>query len=399
MKQCRADGEPGMENDEELAGRLLDSSCKGNGMYRILGCVLVAAFIPRGVVRADVLHMPAELKSLETVVVGDPGNPPDDTGFGAVAYPYRIGKYEVTAAQYAAFLNAKAQSDPYRLRGNNTEESGGCGIILSGEKGSYQYTVAPELANLPVNHVSYWDACRFANWLHNGQGNGDTETGAYTLNGYTGSDGRQIRRNPGARWFVPSEDEWYKAAYYDPNKPGGAGYWDYPTRSDAKPNRDFTGSNAANFFDGGFLDPVRYLTDVGAFAESQSAYGTLDQGGNVFERNEAVILPLFRGVRGSGFGTDDGGKNQRCPLNFGAEIENEYFGFRIAGALEGVPAVPPAPADRRKGMQPAPSHSPGAHGATPKTTNCSFPWGGTSTAPTRPIWIKWPARDATWRCS
>ena len=61
-------------------------------MNRILGCVLVAVFVPCGVVGADVFHMPMGHKSLETVVVGDSGNPPDDTGLGAVAYPYKIGK-------------------------------------------------------------------------------------------------------------------------------------------------------------------------------------------------------------------------------------------------------------------------------------------------------------------
>ena len=94
--------------------------------------------------------------------------------------------------------------------------------------------------------MSFWDACRFCNWLHNGQGDGDTEDGAYTLKGYRGTDGRKVKRNPGAKWFIPNEDEWYKAAYYDPQKPGGPGYWDYPTRSDTKPDRDFAGPNAAN---------------------------------------------------------------------------------------------------------------------------------------------------------
>ena len=85
------------------------------------------------------------------------------------------------------------------------------------------YTAKPNMGDKPVNFVSWYDAIRFANWLNNGQGDGDTETGAYTLLGGTPtpSNGSSITRNPGATWFLPSEDEWYKAAYYQPAAQGG----------------------------------------------------------------------------------------------------------------------------------------------------------------------------------
>ena len=157
-----------------------------------------------------------------------------------------------------------AKTDPHGLRSNNTMETAGCGIVRSGKNGGYTYRLPPELANVPVNHVSFWDACRFCNWLHNGQGDGDTEDGAYTLKGYAGADGREIRRNPGAKWFIPNEDEWYKAAYYDPQKPGGPGYWDYPTRSDTPPGRDLAAPQAANWYDGTYLDPSRVVARMGS---------------------------------------------------------------------------------------------------------------------------------------
>ena len=74
--------------------------------------------------------------------------------------------------------------------------------------------MASDYANRPVNYVSYWDSCRFANWLSNGQGTGYTETGAYTLDGYNGTDGRHHSAQRRGEWAVTSEDEWYKAAYY-----------------------------------------------------------------------------------------------------------------------------------------------------------------------------------------
>lgn len=144
-------------------------------------------------------------------------------------YTHNIGKYEVTSGQYTDLLNAVAATDTYELCNTNMWSSSyGCKIERyagSGTPGNpYQYRVANDAtggywADRPVNYVSYWDAGRFANWLHNGQPNGaqnasTTERGAYTLDGYNGSDGRTIQRNPGWNWAVTSEDEWYKAAYH-----------------------------------------------------------------------------------------------------------------------------------------------------------------------------------------
>ena len=254
---------------------------------------------------ADVFDMPPGQHSLELVDVDHPGNSADDTGYGAVAYPYRIGKYEVTAAQYVEFLTAKAKADRDGGLWNNdmdsTRSGAGvrCEICRDGEPGDYSFSVPPELANRPVTHVSFLDACRFCNWLHNGQGSGDTEDGAYTLAGYSGTDGRRVHRNVNARWFVPTEDEWYKAAYYDPHKPEGPGYWDYPIRSDEKPDRDFASPRGVNYFLDGYLEPERFFTEVGSFPQACSAYGTFDQAGNALEWTEGLVPPFLRSAWGS----------------------------------------------------------------------------------------------------
>ena len=140
--------------------------------------------------------------------------------------------------------------------------------------------------------VTYWDSCRFANWLDNGQpvgvqGAGTTETGAYTLNGYTGDDGHTIQRNAGATWAVTSENEWYKAAYY---KGGGlnAGYWEYATQSDQ------INQNMANY--GG----IGTITDVGSYPYP-GAYGTYDQAGDVWNWNESIHGGSYRGISGGSF--------------------------------------------------------------------------------------------------
>lgn len=290
--------------------------------------LLAALLCLASVAQADVFNLGPGLTNLETVPVGDPGNSPDtryaSPGYGSVGYNYRIGKFEVTAAQYCEFLNHAARTDPYELYVADMRTSlDGCKIQQSGVSGNYSYSVPADYADAPVNWVSFWDACRFANWLHNGQGEGDTETGAYTLNGYTGQDGRAVSRNPGAKWFIPSEDEWYKAAHYKNGAPN-AGYWDYPTQSDSI---DISMANYAG--------SVGATTWVGSYPHP-SGYGTFDQGGNVWEWNEAVRVTgdvVQRGRRGDWFG---GGSDLHaaCRSDKQPTEQSAAVGFRIASIPE-----------------------------------------------------------------
>jgi len=253
---------------------------------------------------------------IETVPVGNPGNPNDahGDGYGGVAYEYNIGKYEVSNAEYCEFLNAvAAEGDPHGLynanMGGGWNDIGGISRSGSGTGGDpWVYTPRTNRANRPVNYVSFWDACRFANWLHNGQASADTENGAYTLTA-DGMANNTVTRNADWKWAVTSEDEWYKAAYYN----GGSGvYYDYPTGSDTAPTSeapagtDMT-NGSANYLDGAYVDPIYYTTECGAYdaKPSDSPYGTFDQGGNLLELNEAIIYGLYRGVRGGSFTHND----------------------------------------------------------------------------------------------
>ncbi len=242
--------------------------------------------------------------TIDTVLVGNAGNANDPlTGnlYGGVDYNYRIGTTEVTNAQYAAFLNEKAKSDPLGLY-NTSMGSGFGGITRNGSSGSYSYSAISGRENKPVMEVTWYDAIRFANWLHNGQGSGDTETGAYTLLGGTPipSNGDSINRNPDATWFLTSQDEWYKAAYHK-NDGATANYFEYSTSSDTAPTAAVPagGVNYANYY-----NVVGDLTDVGAYVHSDSPYGTFDQVGNVWEWNESLFYGSYRGIRGSAFNSN-----------------------------------------------------------------------------------------------
>ncbi len=231
---------------------------------------------------------------IDWTFVGSPGNPCDGQPqgcFGSVAYPYTIGTYEVTNSQYAEFLNAVADTDTFGLYSAPDDLAG---VTRSGSSGSYSYSTIAGRSDMPVVLVSFYSALRFANWLHNGQPTGaqggtTTEDGAYTLT-QQGIDDNSIVRNPGAVFAVTNEDEWYKAAYY---AAATTSYFDYPAGSDttttcasptATPNR-------ANCDQPDFAD-------AGSYTGSASPYGTFDQGGNVFERNESIINGSNRGVRG-----------------------------------------------------------------------------------------------------
>ncbi|MDO8588279.1 MAG: SUMF1/EgtB/PvdO family nonheme iron enzyme [Armatimonadota bacterium] len=288
-----------------------------------------------GIAQADVFNMPPGLTNLETVGVGNAGNAADATGYGSVSYNYNIGKYEVTATQYTEFLNAKAATDPYGLYNTSmwSDSYYGCKIQRSGSSGGYTYSVASDYANRPVNYVSYWDSLRFANWLGNGQGNGDTENGAYTLTP-TGIANNTITRNAGWKWAVTSEDEWYKAAYYKGGS-ANAGYWLYPTKSNTSPANQVLPTdpgNSANYYVGGYsIGSPYYRTNVGEFENSASAYGTFDQGGNVWEWNEAMT-GAYRCLRGGSFYTDGGYYLQASSRynDYPTDEDTGVIGFRVS---------------------------------------------------------------------
>ncbi|MFI0348806.1 MAG: SUMF1/EgtB/PvdO family nonheme iron enzyme, partial [Chthoniobacterales bacterium] len=195
------------------------------------------------------------------VTVGDAGNPPDSPvqilhtaptdgsapisisvqGYGSVSNNFLIGKYDITASQYAVFLNSVARkSDPYGLyKTAMGSDSNAASITFTNGK----YSTIPGAENFPIAHVTWFDAARFCNWMHNGQPVGDedsstTEAGAYNLNGATNDVAGDINTpandystvTAGAKYFIPDEDQWIKAAYYQKGSTAGI-YWDYPTQT------------------------------------------------------------------------------------------------------------------------------------------------------------------------
>ena len=258
--------------------------------------------------------------------VGASGNADDVTGFGGVPSTYTISPTEITNRQYVAFLNAVARTaDPAGLFSVSGDPA--YGITRTGSPGSHQYAAVPGREELPVNFVSVYDAMRFVNWLVNGQpvgveGPGTTETGTYTITS-GGVAANSIARNPGTLFALPNEDEWYKAAYFDP---GSAVYFAAPAFSNGPITCAVPGSTPDTANCG---DAVGDLTAVGAYTASASPNGTFDQGGNVWEWTEE-IAGVNRRIRGGAFDSAPGDLEASAsgldddPLDESADV-----GFRV----------------------------------------------------------------------
>jgi ELWxxDGT repeat protein len=258
--------------------------------------------------------------TVPTVPIADPGNAPDVTGFGAVAGKIRTGIVEVTVKQYVSFLNAVADTDTYGLFGALP------GIERTGSPGGYVYGALAGQEGRPVTFVSFYDALRFVNWLENGQPDGPqgpatTEDGAYTITS-AGIAANSIARNPSAHFALPTEDEWYKTAYYQTSTHT---YVAYPI---IVPGAIFCttpqgSKNAANCG-----DAVGDSVNVASYG-APSPNGTLDQGGNVWEWTESKS-GADRRIRGGGFHSPD---SELSSANSGLDadplVEDADLGFRV----------------------------------------------------------------------
>jgi len=203
---------------------------------------------------------------MEFVVIGNPNNKADDTGYGAVSYTYRIGKHEVSEAMIDAYNK--------RSRGPKiTKDTRG------GDK--------------PATSVFPHQAAHFVNWLNTSQGS----QAAYKFENETFEPwdkedawqlgGENLFRHKDAKYFLPSEDEWYKAAYYDPKlNDGKGGYWDYATGSNEIPNAIPSGIDAGTAV---HSQSERTAPADITTAGGLSPYGTMAQNGNVSEYGESAL--------------------------------------------------------------------------------------------------------------
>ena len=269
--------------------------------------------------------------NMEFVAIGDAGNA-DDTGggdpypAGSVAYAYNMGKYEVSEDMISKYN------------------------LSYGNANSLAITMDTRGVDKPATNVSWNEAARFTNWLNTSTGgsaaykfttSGVNDNIALWGSGDAGYDALNPYRNSLATYVLPSMDEWYKAAYYNPTT---STYFDYANGSDTEPTAvaSGTGVGTAVYAQGSAQGPAD-ITSAGGL----SPYGIMGLGGNVYEWEETSYdlnnssVSSDRGVRGgnwSNYYSADLSSSLRISID--PAYEHIGIGFRVASLSSSAAAVP-----------------------------------------------------------
>lgn len=251
--------------------------------------------------------------TIDFVSIGNTNNTADTTGYGAVPYAYRISKYEISHE-----------------------------TIL--KPGLANITAGPWTGKRPAATISWYEAAAFVNWLNTNSGYQAAYNLAFTNGGWSmqlwssaeawTAGGTNFFRHKDARYFLPSENEWYKAAYYNPL---GTNYFLYPTGNDTPPaSGGGTNTNTAVYglqasTTQQFLSAMSFVDQAGGL----SPYGTMGQGGNLWEWTETAFDGLNddssdeRTFRGGYAFADVTGLRSSSRFNLGPSTE-DVVGFRVA---------------------------------------------------------------------
>ena len=283
---------------------------------------------------------------IDFVPIGDPGNPVDTgttgsyfSSYGAVGYTFRMGTYEVSRDMIT--------------KANATVGSGGGGLGITLQD---MASFGGNIGTRPATGVNWNEAARFVNWLNTSQSYapaykftlqpGDV---GYTANanialwqaGDPGYDASNPYRNSAAYYFLPSENEWYKAAFYSGS---GSTYYDYATQQNAPTTPTEVGSGTA---DGSVVYGQFSVTGPANIdlAGGLSHYGTMGQNGNVWELQESAFTApndnpsVARAVRGGDWTNAESTLRSSSRDGGGPASEFLNVGFRVASVPEPSCAV------------------------------------------------------------
>lgn len=254
----------------------------------------------------------ADWTGFDWATIGDPGNagydrsdPTTDpinsiTGRGSIGYGYRVSTTEISSGQWVEFLNTFGDhGDPHDAARD---------IFASGIERDRSYSGPgrrwklldgfEEAERIPVLGISWFNAARYCNWLHHGQTTDldKLEYGAYDLRDVV--DNIPPERSEGARYWIPTFDEYLKAAYYDPNRfgEGQGGWWEQPNGSDTElivgaPSDG--GQTNAGISDLDVDATSAEILRLGAYVDVTSPWGLLDVSGGGSEWVDGPVGSFF----------------------------------------------------------------------------------------------------------
>lgn len=309
-----------------------------------LGVMTAVAWVMVGLVPADAQGQPAPDYDFQWAVIGSPGNRPTNSSevpwnpdwrIGDVGYEYRISKTELTTRQYFEFLQAYT---PF-MTGYRVDDAFTSRWIFPDFNGGY-YTF-PENDNLPAE-FSWRMAARYCNWLHNGKvseawafenGAYDTSTFGYDPQGYPTD---QLAHSSGARFWIPTVNEWVKAVYFDQARYGAGleGYWLHPGGRDTPLVAGLP--EAGGETNAGIVEiPSDVLAmDIMSYPHITSPWGLWDVSGGAREWIEGFTgSALHRRAMGSPI---HGIAPQEDRLDWGGALghpERGVYGFRLASSI------------------------------------------------------------------
>jgi len=156
-----------------------------------------------------------------------PAWPVNDRGVPAGG-DYRIARTEITTGQWMDFVNSfSTQSAELANFAWPIYWSAVPDLAYSGPGRRWRLNDSiPNAADASVYGMTWREAAMYCNWLHNGRGTSMSSitAGAYDTSTFgAGGPGLnegftdQLRRSPGARFWIPDLDEWVAGAFYDPS--------------------------------------------------------------------------------------------------------------------------------------------------------------------------------------
>jgi formylglycine-generating enzyme required for sulfatase activity len=287
-------------------------------MKKLILSVLVAVGLIGSVSqsKADTFGSSDNQFTIDFTTIGNPGNAADTTGYGSVGYTFRIGTYAISQNQI-----------------DNATASGLANVTAGAWSGDQ-----------PAANMNWYESAAFVNWLNTSKGfqpaynltwSGSTWSMALWTVTDAGYDANNLYRNSLAKYFLPSENEFYKAAW---GKSDGSGYYLYPTASDSPPTAVASGTTAGTAVYNRAASQPSSVYQAGGL----SSYGTMGQGGNVFKWLESASDGVNnstienRGRRGSNINYTFLSLRSSSRSSIDPGFANNSTGFRVA-SVETVP--------------------------------------------------------------